>query len=322
MALSLCLPDCLSSGLAAGACTSYSDNSTQRCLNSSAAAAAVASRNCPRLYGGGMPMALAQVAAVYYAVALVLHCFVPWLLRPPSIQSAPRRDGQAWREARNSLGDARPLHTSADISCCLASPTSRRTNGVSALVEIFVRCQSSLKSCCCRSDTGESQCAVVRGAPPYGRLRQDVHSAALEYRRGLPSNFWQLTHSSRILCVQTMRKTCSGNRDHSPDSTCVHVGYSTVCDLRDQLVHEHVTHSLTPRAPCDASKFNWYLCPSTPTQTCAVIAKQVLYMLATVVSLDYLHDAWFYWTHRLLHWQPLYRSVHHIHHECARVSSQ
>ena len=40
-------------------------------------------------------------------------------------------------------------------------------------------------------------------------------------------------------------------------------------------------------------------------------------MLATVVSLDYLHDAWFYWTHRLLHWQPLYRSVHHIHHECA-----
>ena len=44
---------------------------------------------------------------------------------------------------------------------------------------------------------------------------------------------------------------------------------------------------------------------------------QVLYMLATVVSLDYLHDAWFYWTHRLLHWQPLYRKVHYIHHECA-----
>ncbi len=44
---------------------------------------------------------------------------------------------------------------------------------------------------------------------------------------------------------------------------------------------------------------------------------QVLYMLATVVALDYLHDTWFYWTHRLLHWQPLYRSVHHIHHQCA-----
>ena len=48
-----------------------------------------------------------------------------------------------------------------------------------------------------------------------------------------------------------------------------------------------------------------------------IVVVQVLYMLATVVSLDYLHDTWFYWTHRLLHWQPLYRSVHHIHHQCA-----
>ncbi len=27
-----------------------------------------------------------------------------------------------------------------------------------------------------------------------------------------------------------------------------------------------------------------------------------------------LHDAYFYWTHRLLHWKPLYRRVHHVHH--------
>lgn len=40
-----------------------------------------------------------------------------------------------------------------------------------------------------------------------------------------------------------------------------------------------------------------------------------LYMLACVVALDYLHDAWFYWTHRLLHWKPLYRHVHYIHHK-------
>ncbi len=38
-------------------------------------------------------------------------------------------------------------------------------------------------------------------------------------------------------------------------------------------------------------------------------------MLLTIVALDYLHDAWFYWTHRLLHWKPLYRHVHAIHHE-------
>ena len=44
---------------------------------------------------------------------------------------------------------------------------------------------------------------------------------------------------------------------------------------------------------------------------------QVLYVVATVAALDVLHDAWFYWTHRLLHWRPLYRHVHHIHHRCA-----
>lgn len=38
------------------------------------------------------------------------------------------------------------------------------------------------------------------------------------------------------------------------------------------------------------------------------------YMLAVVVALDYLHDAWFYWTHRLLHWKPLYLHVHLMHH--------
>jgi sterol desaturase/sphingolipid hydroxylase (fatty acid hydroxylase superfamily) len=43
-------------------------------------------------------------------------------------------------------------------------------------------------------------------------------------------------------------------------------------------------------------------------------APAVLYVLAAVVALDYLHDAWFYWTHRLLHWRPLYRWVHWEHH--------
>lgn len=44
-------------------------------------------------------------------------------------------------------------------------------------------------------------------------------------------------------------------------------------------------------------------------------------MLLTIVALDYLHDAWFYWTHRLLHWKPLYRHVHAIHHECALAAA-
>uniref|UniRef100_A0A7S1SZN5 Fatty acid hydroxylase domain-containing protein n=1 Tax=Tetraselmis chuii TaxID=63592 RepID=A0A7S1SZN5_9CHLO len=42
---------------------------------------------------------------------------------------------------------------------------------------------------------------------------------------------------------------------------------------------------------------------------------QILYAILTIVTLDYLHDAWFYWTHRLLHWRPLYKHVHYMHHQ-------
>ena len=39
------------------------------------------------------------------------------------------------------------------------------------------------------------------------------------------------------------------------------------------------------------------------------------YALCTVAALDALHDAWFYFTHRLLHSRALYRGVHSLHHE-------
>jgi sterol desaturase/sphingolipid hydroxylase (fatty acid hydroxylase superfamily) len=38
------------------------------------------------------------------------------------------------------------------------------------------------------------------------------------------------------------------------------------------------------------------------------------YLLFTIMVLDYLHDTWFYWTHYLLHWRPLYKYVHYMHH--------
>lgn len=41
---------------------------------------------------------------------------------------------------------------------------------------------------------------------------------------------------------------------------------------------------------------------------------QALYCLLVVALLDYLHDSWFYWTHRLLHWRPIYVHVHAVHH--------
>lgn len=37
--------------------------------------------------------------------------------------------------------------------------------------------------------------------------------------------------------------------------------------------------------------------------------------ILTWAALDLIHDTWFYWAHRLLHWRPLYKHVHYIHHE-------
>jgi sterol desaturase/sphingolipid hydroxylase (fatty acid hydroxylase superfamily) len=38
------------------------------------------------------------------------------------------------------------------------------------------------------------------------------------------------------------------------------------------------------------------------------------YFCASIAVAILLHDAYFYWTHRLLHWRPLYRLAHHVHH--------
>lgn len=46
----------------------------------------------------------------------------------------------------------------------------------------------------------------------------------------------------------------------------------------------------------------------------------VAYMAACVLALDYAHDAWFYWTHRLLHHSWFYRHVHYIHHKCGAAA--
>jgi sterol desaturase/sphingolipid hydroxylase (fatty acid hydroxylase superfamily) len=38
------------------------------------------------------------------------------------------------------------------------------------------------------------------------------------------------------------------------------------------------------------------------------------YLVASVLVAIVAHDAYFYWTHRLLHWGPLFRLAHHVHH--------
>eukprot|EP01024_Parvocaulis_polyphysoides_P031644 TRINITY_DN28517_c0_g1_i4.p1 TRINITY_DN28517_c0_g1~~TRINITY_DN28517_c0_g1_i4.p1 ORF type:complete len:304 (+),score=4.35 TRINITY_DN28517_c0_g1_i4:85-912(+) len=39
------------------------------------------------------------------------------------------------------------------------------------------------------------------------------------------------------------------------------------------------------------------------------------YTIFTIIILDYLHDTWFYWSHRFLHVGWIYRNIHYIHHQ-------
>ena len=38
------------------------------------------------------------------------------------------------------------------------------------------------------------------------------------------------------------------------------------------------------------------------------------YYFLSIVLMIVVHDAYFYWTHRLLHWKPLFKHVHLVHH--------
>jgi len=77
--------------------------------------AAVAARSSPStahssiwslgpLYGGGYTVALRQVAAVYYGVAILLHFLLPLLVPLRSVQCGKRRPWQVLQEAINSAG--------------------------------------------------------------------------------------------------------------------------------------------------------------------------------------------------------------------------
>ncbi len=44
------------------------------------------------------------------------------------------------------------------------------------------------------------------------------------------------------------------------------------------------------------------------------------YFVFSVAAMIVIHDAYFYWTHRLMHWRPLYRRMHKIHHDSTNPS--
>jgi hypothetical protein len=62
-----------------------------------------------QLTGGGFLVALAQVTAVYYALATLLHFVVPRLFPVRSVQKGEAKPGQARTEALNCIGGRREL---------------------------------------------------------------------------------------------------------------------------------------------------------------------------------------------------------------------
>ena len=38
------------------------------------------------------------------------------------------------------------------------------------------------------------------------------------------------------------------------------------------------------------------------------------YLWFSLAALIFIHDTWFYWTHRLMHWKPLFPIFHRVHH--------
>jgi lathosterol oxidase len=38
------------------------------------------------------------------------------------------------------------------------------------------------------------------------------------------------------------------------------------------------------------------------------------YYIISIVLMIALHDTYYYWTHRLLHWKKIFRYVHKVHH--------
>lgn len=45
------------------------------------------------------------------------------------------------------------------------------------------------------------------------------------------------------------------------------------------------------------------------------VAEYPLWWLpASLIVYLFLHDSWFYWTHRAMHWPPIYKRVHAVHH--------
>lgn len=44
----------------------------------------------------------------------------------------------------------------------------------------------------------------------------------------------------------------------------------------------------------------------------------LIYLSVSVILLILLHDTWFYWTHRLMHYPPLFRRFHKLHHRSHR----
>jgi sterol desaturase/sphingolipid hydroxylase (fatty acid hydroxylase superfamily) len=226
-------------GLAAGSTSSSSSATTTTTTSTPPAPPpsllAAATAPLRPLHGGGFCPAFFQAASFYYAVAALLAWVVPRLLPVRGIQPAPPRPGDAWRDARGSVG---PLAVKAAIWALVEALHAR---GLAPLVY-----------------TGPALWPPPALAGVFGGSR-GPEGAGAEGGGGGGGGGGGAARAAAA--------AASG----------------------------------APLPP-----------PSSPPPSSLLAS--ALYGALCVLALDLLHDAWFYWTHRLLHTKPLYRRVHRDHH--------
>jgi sterol desaturase/sphingolipid hydroxylase (fatty acid hydroxylase superfamily) len=114
--------------------------------------------------------------------------------------------------------------------------------------------------------------------------------------QGPVESFGHVSRSS--FCLRCISLNLQGSR-------CIGLRFSLISFLKVNTVWE-LCHGMRMET--------WRENLPVMLSTCPHLYLQVLYIVLAIVLLDYLHDTWFYFTHRLLHWRPLYRYVHCIHH--------
>ncbi|GFR42198.1 hypothetical protein Agub_g3089 [Astrephomene gubernaculifera] len=238
------------------------------------------------LYGGGFWVAMTQLTVFYYIAGAILHFVVPRFVSVKNIQVQSRKQGEVQRDAIYSLGKPGCLKISL-----LAVTVHHATITNSPSLRVF-SCYPTL----------------LPELPPHSPPPQLI--AAIITATNTPE--------ARGLSIRTFPTLPPS----LPPPLLYHYHTTLWNFFFPLLLPSPTTGPLAVKAAVwtvveQLHSRGWGLTYGGPVRG----LPQLAYCLLCVCLLDFLHDGWFYWTHRLLHWGPLYRHVHYIHHKSKAPSA-